>query len=53
MWLFSLLIWGVAIYVAYNLGKKKNRNGLAWGILLGWIGVIALLCLPENKQIGD
>ena len=45
--IFGLILWGVAIYVAGQIGKKKNRMGYVWGIMLGWIGVLAVLLLPE------
>ena len=45
--ILGLILWGVAIYVAGQIGKKKNRTGYVWGILLGWIGVLAVAILPE------
>ena len=36
----GLLFWGLAIYVANRIGEGKNRVGLPWGLLLGWIGVL-------------
>jgi len=42
-----VVLWVVPCYVCYQQGKAKNRNGLAWGLLLGWLGVLALAALPR------
>ena len=40
------ILWVLPVYIAYQQGKAKNRLGLAWGLLLGWIGVLCLAALP-------
>ena len=42
------LLWVLPIYIANEQGKAKNRNGIAWGLFLGWIGVLALALLPAE-----
>jgi hypothetical protein len=42
------LIWLAPIFVAYHLGKPKNRAGWPWGLFLGWFGVIILACLSPS-----
>jgi threonine/homoserine efflux transporter RhtA len=49
--LFVGLVWVLPIYVAHRIGAPKNRNGLAWGIFLGWLGVLAVSLLkPQPKK---
>lgn len=43
--LVPMLFWGGAIFVGHKIGEPKHRAGWAWGLLLGWIGVIILACL--------
>jgi Protein of unknown function (DUF2510) len=43
--LVPLLLWGGAILVGHKIGEPKGRAGWAWGLLLGWIGVIIVACL--------
>jgi len=42
-------LWIVPIFVAVSQGRTKDRAGLAYGIFLGWIGVIILAFLPPRK----
>ena len=44
-----LVAQALAIFVAGELGKPKNRNGYAWGFWLGWIGVIVVAALPKKE----
>ena len=37
------------VYIAVQIGQSKNRNGWAWGLLLGWIGVLCVALLPPNE----
>lgn len=52
---FAIISWwiaiavGVPIYVAGQLGSARNRNGYAWGIIFGWLGVLCLYVLPEGN----
>ena len=47
---FIILLWIVAIYLANEIGKPKNRKGFWWGFWLGWIGVIAVALLPKVEK---
>jgi hypothetical protein len=47
--IFIALFWIAPIFVAHKLGAPKNRAGWAWGLLLGWIGVVIVACL-SNKD---
>ena len=42
----AVILWILPIFVANSIGKAKNRSGLAYGILLGWLGVIIVAILP-------
>jgi hypothetical protein len=42
-----LVLWLVAIMVGQVIGAPKHRAGWAWGLLLGWIGVIIVACLSD------
>ena len=48
-----ILIWGVAIYAAKQIGKNRNfkneNSPLLWGIFLGWIGVL-IVALHDKKK---
>lgn len=46
----AIVLWIVPMYVCYEQGKPKHRRGLAWGLCLGWIGVIALAVLPAGPE---
>ena len=52
-----LFFWVAAIIVAGQIGKAKGREGLGYalGVLLGWIGVIIILCFSKTieKQAFD
>jgi hypothetical protein len=45
----AIVLWIVPIFLAAAMGKPKNRAGLAYGLFLGWIGVICLALLPPAK----
>jgi hypothetical protein len=38
----AIIVWIVPIFVAHSQGKAKHRAGFAYGLFLGWIGVIIL-----------
>lgn len=42
----AVVLWIVPIFVANAQGKAKNRAGIWYGLLLGWLGVIVLALLP-------
>ncbi len=43
--LFVVVFWVLPIVVGHKVGSEKNRAGWAWGLVLGWIGVIIVACL--------
>jgi hypothetical protein len=49
---FFLFVWIAPIFVGQKLGAPKNRAGWAWGLLLGWLGVIIVACLSEKGRVG-
>jgi len=40
--------WIAAVYVAAEIGYSKGRSGLFWGLIFGWLGVLAVYVLPEK-----
>ncbi len=48
----AIVLWVIPIFVAYSMGKAKNRSGVTYGILLGWLGVIILALLPARTNVG-
>jgi hypothetical protein len=48
--LFAAFFWVAPIFVGHKIGAPKNRAGWAWGLLLGWLGVIILACLCPVGQ---
>jgi|tagenome__1003787_1003787.scaffolds.fasta_scaffold20874338_3 hypothetical protein len=36
------------IFVGHKLGSPKQRAGWAWGLLLGWLGVVIVACLSSK-----
>jgi TM2 domain-containing membrane protein YozV len=49
--LFIAIFWVAPIFAGHRIGVSKNRAGWAWGLLLGWIGVIVLACLSDKSQL--
>lgn len=51
----AVILWIVPIFVANSIGKSKLREGLLYGLLLGWLGVLILAVLPavspENSRM--
>jgi hypothetical protein len=45
---FIGIFWIAPIFVGHKIGAPKNRAGWAWGLLLGWIGVIIVACLSNR-----
>jgi uncharacterized membrane protein len=45
------VLMGLPILITWRMGEKKGRNGIWWGILLGWVGVVLLaLNLPPKRE---
>ena len=44
--LLSLVFYGIAIWLGWRIGTRKNR-GWAWG-LLGWLGVLIVWLLSPR-----
>jgi hypothetical protein len=47
--LFVAVLWVAPVFVGHKLGAPKNRAGWAWGLLLGWIGVVIVACLSDKN----
>jgi Na+/melibiose symporter-like transporter len=45
----TIIFFIIPIFVAVAQGRAKDRAGLAYGIFLGWIGVIILAFLPPRR----
>ena len=45
-----VILWIVPIFLTNAMGKPKNRTGIAYGLFLGWIGVICLALLPPHEK---
>ena len=53
-WALIAIFWGLPILVAHGLGRRRNRNGWVYALLLGWLGVLILSCtsyLPGEAEI--
>lgn len=46
---FIAIFWLAPIFVGQKIGAPKSRAGWAWGLLLGWLGVIIVACLPDKS----
>jgi RNA polymerase subunit RPABC4/transcription elongation factor Spt4 len=44
------IFWFAPIFVGQQIGKGKGRAGWAWGLLLGWLGVIIVAVLPATDR---
>lgn len=51
----AAILWVVPIFVAVSLGRTKRREGWAYGLFLGWIGVLILALLPAlpDPMVGE
>ena len=51
---WHVLLWliyiALATLISVRLGHRKGRTGLGWamGLILGWIGVVVMLCVPKT-----
>jgi hypothetical protein len=48
-WVLAVLV--LPIWVGYRIGARKGRAGWAWGLFLGWLGVL-IVGLLSNKNSG-
>jgi len=46
---FFVLFWLAPIFIGYRIGVPKHRAGWAWGLLLGWVGVIIVTLLSDKR----
>ena len=46
----AIILWIVPAFVAYGLGKPRRRWGAAYGLCLGWLGVIIVALLPPVPE---
>jgi len=49
--LFAVIFWVLPIVVGHKIGAEKHRAGWAWGLMLGWIGVIIVACLGPAQSV--
>jgi hypothetical protein len=47
--IFAGVMWVAPIFVGKSMGERKGRAGWAWGLFLGWLGVIILACLSDRS----
>jgi hypothetical protein len=50
---FLAIFWIAPIFVGHVIGKPKGRAGWAWGLLLGWLGVIIVALLSPKRDIAS
>jgi hypothetical protein len=48
--IFIATMWVLPIFVGKSIGDRKGRAGWAWGLLLGWLGVIIVACLSDKRS---
>ena len=46
-----MIFWLAPIAVGAAIGRSKHRAGWAWGLFLGWLGVIILVLLTPGKPL--
>lgn len=46
----AVILWIVPVFVANAQGKAKNRAGVLYGLLLGWLGVLVLAVLHPHPD---
>jgi hypothetical protein len=48
--LFAAVFWVAPIFVAKKIGDRKGRSSAwAWGVLLGWLGVLIVALLSDRQ----
>jgi hypothetical protein len=53
LYLVPFLSWAGAVLVGHKIGEGKNRTGWAWGLFLGWLGVIILACIGPGESTAE
>ena len=43
----ATLLWVLPLFITNSIGDFKNRNGLAYGFLLGWLGMLVIAVMPS------
>jgi hypothetical protein len=43
---FVFVFWVAPTWICVVRGNERGRNGYAWGLLLGWFGVLMIFALP-------
>jgi hypothetical protein len=46
----AIILWVIPIFVGISIGRSKGRAGWAYGLFLGWIGVLILALLSPVKD---
>ncbi len=44
----ALIFWVLPIWIAQMIGGPKGRAGWAWGLILGWLGVLIVALLGSK-----
>ncbi len=47
----AIILWIIPTFTAHALGKPRRRAGAAYGLFLGWLGVIILALLPALPEL--
>ena len=47
MWI--VVWWVLPVWVCVARAEERSRNGWAWGLLFGWLGVLMIFALPARK----
>ena len=42
------VFWALPIWAGALVGSSKGRAGWAWGLFLGWLGVLIVALLPNE-----
>jgi hypothetical protein len=48
--IFAVVVWVLPIWVAQTIGGRKGRAGWAWGLFLGWFGVLIVALLGSKSR---
>jgi hypothetical protein len=48
--IFFAIVWMILpIWVGQKIGGPKGRAGWAWGLVLGWLGVVVVALLSDKN----
>jgi hypothetical protein len=47
----AIILWIVPTFVGHALGRPRRRWGAAYGLCLGWLGVLILALLPPLPEL--